>query len=139
MRRGQPAVEFLAVVAMFLLLTVPVFMYFYVSAPQKEYYASLSQAEAACNEFIKYGAMVGVQSEGTKISRLIVLPKHAQKITLNGTSVSIFVKYGNLESDVVRMGPAMFEYAEIDLPSGGTYSFVFENMGGKVHVRKEFV
>lgn len=137
MRRGQPAIEFLAIVALFLLLTVPIFMYFYISAPQKEYYASLSQAESACAEFIKYGEIVGVQSNGTKLSRMIVLPKHTTKITLNGTSASLSVKYGNLKSDILRRGSVSFAHKEIDVPSGGTYSFVFENKEGKVYVEKQ--
>ncbi len=65
--RAQAAAEFLAIVAFFMLVTIPLFAYFYTSAPQKEYYASLSQAEVAASEFVKYGELVGTQANGTKI------------------------------------------------------------------------
>lgn len=131
--RGQVAIEFLAVVAFFLLISVPLFMYFYSAAPQKEYYASLSQAEVAADEFAKYGELVGSQGNGTSISRIIVLPKNTGAIRVHGTHVSIRVASMGLETDVVRTGPVNFSDAEFTVGSG-SYMFTFTNMGGNVNV-----
>ncbi|GEM_PF-2249022 len=135
--RGQVAVEFLAVVAFFILITVPVFLYFYTSAPQKEYYASLSQAESSADEFVKYGELVGTQGNGTNITRLIVVPKYTQNITLNGTLAVIHVEYFDMGADVVRQGTMNFTPSVMQVGGGGTYAFVFENAGGNVNVTKK--
>lgn len=135
--RGQAAVEFLAVVAFFLLITIPLFAYFYTSAPQKEYYASLSQGESAAAEFIKYGELVGTQSNGTRIRRLIVLPKYTEAVALNGSFAVLSIEYAGLNSDVARKGSAAFAEKRIEIPQGGTYAFTFENAEGEVNVSKE--
>ncbi|MEM3364299.1 MAG: hypothetical protein QXS93_02195 [Candidatus Micrarchaeia archaeon] len=133
-RRGQVAVEFLAVVAFFILISVPLFMYFYTAAPQKEYYASLSQAEAAADELVKYGELVGTQGNGTTISRVIVFPKYATQVSFNASHVAIHVEYSDLKTDVVRTGPVRFSQSTYMLPAGGSYVFIFKNINGNVYV-----
>ncbi|MCX8200358.1 MAG: hypothetical protein N3G76_02720 [Candidatus Micrarchaeota archaeon] len=134
--RGQVAIEFLAVVAFFMLISVPLFMYFYTAAPQKEYYASLSQAESAADELIKYGELVGTQGNGTTVSRVIVFPKHATRVSFNSSHVSIHIEYSDLKTDIVRAGPVNFIDSTYSLPAGGSYSFTFKNTNGNVYVTK---
>jgi len=136
-KKGQVAIEFLAVVAFFLLISVPVFLYFYTSAPQKEYYAILSQAEVAADEFIKYGELVGTQGNGTSISRVIVLPKNVDRVNLNGSHASLHISSGGLESDIVRTGSVTFKEASFPINDGGSYMFTFTNVDGNVNVTKK--
>ncbi|MEM0437776.1 MAG: hypothetical protein QXU54_00575 [Candidatus Micrarchaeia archaeon] len=131
--RGQSSVEFLAVVALLLLLVVPVFLYFYWEAPQRDYYASAVQAESCADEIAKYGELVGVQGNGTKVSRIIVVPKYAERIELNGSHVMVRVSYAGMSSDIVRVGPVNFSSTQLSL-SGGAYALVFENRDGVVYV-----
>ena len=134
--RGQAAVEFLAVVAFFLLVTIPLFAYFMIAAPQKEYYASLSQAEVAASEFVRYGELVGTQSNGTNITRVIVLPKYVSKINMSGDRVYLLVEFADLSTHVIRKGSVNFSSTEIEVPGGGTYAFTFVNINGDVNVSR---
>ncbi|MCX8205930.1 MAG: hypothetical protein N3H30_01745 [Candidatus Micrarchaeota archaeon] len=135
-RRGQSSVEFLAVVAMLLLLIVPVFLYFYWEAPQRDYYASVAQAESCADEIVKYGELVGVQGTGTKVSRIIVVPKYAERIELNGSHVMVRVAYAGMSSEIVRIGPVNFSSTQLEI-AGGAYPLVFENKNGVVYVSRQ--
>ncbi len=134
--RGQVAIEFLAVVSFFLLISVPLFLYFYSSAPQKEYYASLSQAESSADQIVKYGELVFTQGNGTNVTKLVVLPKHVTRLTLNASHVVLHVESMGLVTDVVRSGPVNFTTAQYPISDGGSYLFTFTNINGNVHVTK---
>ena len=137
MKKGQASVEFLAVVAFFLLVTTPIFIYFFSSAPEKDYYASMMQAQFSAEEFVKYGELVGAQGNGTKVMRVIVVPPYTKKVLLNGTHAVITIKYGDtaMYSDIIRRGAVNFSETAFEL-GGGTYTFLFENQGGVVNVSK---
>jgi hypothetical protein len=134
--RGQVAIEFLAVVSFFLLISVPLFLFFYSSAPQKEYFASLSQAESSADQLVKYGELVFTQGNGTNVTKLVVLPKHVTNLTFNGSHVALHVESMGLQTDVVRSGPVNFAPAQYPISDGGSYQFTFTNLNGNVYVTK---
>ena len=133
-KRGQVSIEYLAIVMFFLLISVPIFTYFYISGPEKEYYASVTQAERVANEIIDNSRLVSSQLYETKISRTTVVPKYVTNITFIDNRVVITLQQNELKSQVVRQGAVRFNQTNIEIYGGTTYTFVYENTKQGVHV-----
>lgn len=132
--KGQVSTEYLAIVALFLLMTIPIFSYFYISAPEKEYYNSVIQAEQVANDIIDNSRLVSTNLYGTKISRVNVIPKYATNITFKDNTVVITVERFDLKTQVVRQGAVKFNESVVDVYGGVSYTLVYENTKDGVHV-----
>lgn len=133
-KRGQVSTEYLAIVMFFLLISVPIFTYFYISGPEKEYYASVTQAERVANEIIDNSRLVSSQLYDTRISRTTVIPKYVTNITLTDNRVAITLEHNELKSQVVRQGAVRFNRTNIDIYGGTSYTLRYENTQDGVHV-----
>lgn len=133
-KRGQVSTEYLAIVMFFLLISVPIFTYFYIFGPEKEYYASVTQAERVANEIIDNSRLVSSQLYDTRISRTTVIPKYVTNITLTDNRVAITLEHNELKSQVVRQGAVRFNRTNIDIYGGTSYTLRYENTQDGVHV-----
>lgn len=133
-KRGQVSTEYLAIVMFFLLISVPIFTYFYIAGPEKEYYASVTQAEHVANEIIDNSRLVSTHLYGTKISRISVVPKYVTNITFNGNTIVITLKQNDLVSQVVRQGAVRYNSTNIETYGGTSYTLVYENTKEGVNV-----
>jgi uncharacterized protein (UPF0333 family) len=133
-KRGQVSTEYLAIVMFFLLISVPIFTYFYISGPEKEYYASVTQAERVANEIIDNSRLVSSQLYDTRISRTTVIPKYVTNLTFTENRVIITLEQNELMSQVVRQGAVKFNDTNIEMYGGTSYTFMYENTKQGVHV-----
>lgn len=133
-KRGQVSTEYLAIVMFFLLVSVPIFTYFTISGPEKEYYASVTQAEQVANEIIDNSRLVSTNLYGTKISRTSVIPKYTKNITFSGNTIVITLENNDLKSQVVREGAVRFNETYIEVYGGTSYTLKYENTNEGVHV-----
>ena len=125
--RAQVSTEYLAVIMFFLLVSVPIFTYFYVSGPEKEYYASITQAEKVANEIIDNARLVNSQGYGTKITRTVVIPKYVENINFTENYVIITLNNTDKISQVMRKGSIKFNNTLIDVYGGISYTLTYEN------------
>ncbi len=132
--RGQVSMEYLVIIMFFLLISVPIFTYFYISGPEKEYYASVSQAEMVANEIIDNSRLVSTQLYGTKISRISVVPKYVTNISFIDNQVVITLKQNEFESQVIRQGAVKFNNTFVKMYGGTSYTLKYENTNEGVHV-----
>jgi len=133
-KRGQVSTEYLAIVMFFLLVSVPIFTYFYISAPEKEYYASVTQAEKVANEIIDNSRLVSSQLYDSKISRTTVIPKYVTNITFTENRVIITLQQNELKSQVIRQGAVRYNNTNINIYGGTSYTLMYENTKDGVHV-----
>lgn len=133
-KRGQVSTEYLAIVMFFLLISVPIFTYFYISGPEKEYYASVTQAERVANEIIDNSRLVSSQLYDTRISRTTVIPKYVTNLTFTENRVIITLEQNELKSQVVRQGAVKFNATNIEMYGGTSYTLRYENTKEGVHV-----
>jgi uncharacterized protein (UPF0333 family) len=133
-KRGQVSTEYLAIIMFFLLVSVPIFTYFYIAGPEKEYYVSVTQAEQVANEIIDNSRLVSTNLYGTKISRTSVIPKYTKNITFSDNTVVITLENNDLKSQVVRQGAVRFNETYIEVYGGTSYTLMYENTNQGVHV-----
>ena len=134
MGRAQVSMEYLAIIMFFLLVSVPIFTYFYISGPEKEYAASITQAEKIANEIIDNSRLINSQGYGTKISRTIVIPKYVETINFTGNYVVITLNNNDKISQVMRKGSVKFNDTVLDVYGGISYTLKYENTMDGVQV-----
>jgi len=133
-KRAQVSMEYLAIIMFFLLVSVPIFTYFYISGPEKEYAASITQAEKVANEIIDNSRLINSQGYGTKITRTIVIPKYVETINFTGNYVVITLNNNDKISQVMRKGSVKFNNTVIDVYGGISYTLKYENTVDGVQV-----
>lgn len=133
-KRAQVSMEYLAIIMFFLLVSVPIFTYFYISGPEKEYYASITQSEKVANEIIDNARLINSQGYGTKITRTVVIPKYVDNINFSGNYVTITLNYNDKFSQVMRKGSVKFNETSLDVYGGISYTLKYENTVDGVQV-----
>lgn len=126
-KRAQVSMEYLAIIMFFLLVSVPIFTYFYISGPEKEYYASITQAEKVANEIIDNARLINSQGYGTKITRTVVIPKYVDNINFSGNYVIITLNNNDKVSQVMRKGSVKFNETSLYVYGGISYTLKYEN------------
>ncbi len=119
MKRGQSAIEFLAITAFGLLVLVPLLMYIMGTTPYKEYQTSLVAGEESLNKIVSTSEVVGVQPPGSSIEVDVKIPINAEKIVFKGHLVNMKISYGGLTSDIVKKTFVEYKDTEIKLNGGG--------------------
>lgn len=135
MVRGQTSIEYISIVALVLVITIPLVVIFYDKMSETESAINFNQAEQIVNRIADNAQNIFYLGEDAKTTLKVTMPKHVTDFSIGNNEVVLVVQSKGKNTDIVAYTPVNVSGNVSFHP--GTHYIILESRGSYVEVYEE--